>query len=324
MIKEKVKKYIEEERMADGSEHILAAVSGGPDSVCMLMILKELGYETEVLHVHHGLREAADEDEEFVRALGEKLDVPFLCRRVDVKSYAEKEHLSTEEAGRRLRYAFFEERAEELEKTGKKVLIAVAHNMDDNAETVLFQLFRGSGPKGLCGIPPLRDRVIRPMLCCRRSEIEEYLASRDQGYRIDESNETNDYTRNRIRHIILPAANEQINARSTEHVAGSAAMLREAEDFIEDALGEAYVENVRFEDGIAHIGREGFKKLHPYIRKRLLLAVMKEVCGSARDITAVHLRLFDELFSMETGKVLDMPHRMLARCERIEILLLNK
>ena len=107
-------------------------------------------------------------------------------------------------------------------------------------------------------------------------------------------------------------------------MAGSAAMLREAEDFIEDALGEAYAQNVRFEDGIAHIGREGFKKLHPYIRKRLLLAVMKEVCGSARDITAVHLRLFDELFSMETGKVLDMPHRMLARCERSEILLLNK
>ena len=324
MIKDRVKKFIEEERMADGSEHILAAVSGGPDSVCMLMILKELEYDLEVLHVHHGLREAADEDEGFVRALSEKLDVPFLCRRVDVKGYAEKEHLSTEEAGRRLRYSFFEERAEELERAGKKVLIAVAHNMDDNAETVLFQMFRGSGPRGLCGIPPVRDRVIRPLLCIKRSEVEEYLSSHSQSFRIDESNDTNDYTRNRIRHIILPAANEQINAKSTEHVAGSAAMLRESEDFIEDALKDAYSANVRMEDGIAHIDREGFKKLHPYIRKRLLLMVMKEVCGSARDISAVHIRLFGELFWMETGKVLDMPHRMLARCERKEILLMNK
>ena len=324
MIKERVKKYIEEERLSDGSEHILAAVSGGPDSVCMLMILKELGYETEVLHVHHGLREAADRDEEFVKALSEKLDVPFLCRHFDVKRYAEEERLSTEEAGRRLRYAFFEERAEELEKSGKKVKIAVAHNMDDNAETVLFQMFRGSGPRGLCGIPPMRDRIIRPLLCIKRSEVEEYLAAHGQDFRTDESNEGNDYTRNRIRHIILPAANEQINSRSTEHVAYSAEMLREAEDYIEDALKEAYAANVRLEEGIAHINREGFKMLHPYIQKRLLLLVMKEVCGSARDITAVHIRLFRELFSMETGKVLDMPHRMLARCERSEILLLNK
>ena len=324
MIKERVKKYIEEERMADGSEHILAAVSGGPDSVCMLMILKELGFETEVLHVHHGLREAAGEDERFVRALSEKLNVPFLCRRVDVKSYAESEHLSTEEAGRRLRYAFFEERAEELEGCGRKVKIAVAHNMDDNAETVLFQMFRGSGPRGLCGIPPVRDRVIRPLLCVKRSEVEEYLLAHAQDYRTDESNETNDYTRNRIRHIILPAANEQINARSTEHVALSAGMLREAEDYIEDAIKEAYDVNVRMEDGIAHIDKKGFTALHPYIRKRLLLNVMSMVCGSARDITAVHIRLLDELFEMETGKVLDMPHRMLARCERSEILLMNK
>ncbi len=310
--------------MADGSEYMLAAVSGGPDSVCMLMILKELGYETEVLHVHHGLREAADEDVRFVKALSEKLDVPFLCMQADVKGYAESERLSTEEAGRRLRYAFFEERAEELEKSGKKVRIAVAHNMDDNAETVLFQMFRGSGPKGLCGIPPVRGRVIRPLLCVKRSEVEEYLASKGQDFRTDESNETNDYTRNRIRHIILPAANEQINSRSTEHIAGSAAMLREAEDYIEDAIREAYVLNIRIEDGIAHIDKKGFKELHPYIQKRLLLMVMQEVCGSARDITATHIRLFKELFDMETGKVLDMPHRMLARCERKEILLMNK
>ncbi len=166
--------------------------------------------------------------------------------------------------------------------------------------------------------------MISPLLCVKSSEVEEYLASKGQDFRTDESNETNDYTRNRIRHIILPAANEQINSRSTEHIAGSAAMLREAEDYIEDAIREAYVLNIRIEDGIAHIDKKGFKELHPYIQKRLLLMVMQEVCGSARDITATHIRLFKELFDMETGKVLDMPHRMLARCERKEILLMNK
>ncbi len=324
MIKEKVEKYIKEKGMLAAGDHVLAAVSGGADSVCMLMILKELGADLEVLHVHHGLREAADEDEVFVEALCGKLGVPFLSIRVDAKACAERDHISTEEAGRRLRYGFFEKRAAELESEGKKVKIAVAHNMDDNAETVLFQLFRGSGPKGLGGIAPVRDRVIRPILCLRRSEVEEYLGRAGVGHRTDESNETDDYARNRIRHIILPAANEQINARSTEHVAACASMIREAEDYIADELKRARAGCARMTDGVMHVDKAGFLGLHPYIQKRFLLNVMQEVCGSARDISAVHVRLFAELFTMETGKVLDMPHRMLAKCEKKEILLMNK
>lgn len=194
---------------------VLCAVSGGADSVCMLHVLlalrKTLGVEVEAAHFHHGLRaQEADRDEAFVRSLCHSLGVPLRVGRADVRSAAAQSGESEEEAARRLRYAFL---------TGFGLCVATAHNADDNLETILLNLVRGTSLKGLCGIPPKRDGVVRPMLAVTRAEIEAYLAARGLFYLTDSTNLTDGALRNRLRHHVLPllrAENPKLLAACTE------------------------------------------------------------------------------------------------------------
>ena len=177
----KIKEYIECNNMLAGKERIVVGVSGGADSMCLLSVLLELckgKQEISVIHVHHGLRENADAEAEYVRKYCDTINVPCRVVNVDVKGKAASEGLSTEEAARILRYEAF------AKETGgdDAAVIAVAHNMDDQAETMLHNLFRGSSLNGLCGIKPVRDNIIRPLLCVSRKEIEAYLSERDIKY----------------------------------------------------------------------------------------------------------------------------------------------
>ena len=172
--KTRVSEYMKVHRMAEEGEGILAAVSGGADSVCLLWILKELSglhrFRLAAFHLNHGLRgDEADRDEAHVQELCEKLNVPVLVVREDVVGYAKEHGMSVEEAGRTLRYHHFSQAAEQFSCSK----IATAHHQDDDVETVLMNLFRGSGLKGLGGIRPVRDNVIRPLLCLSRDEIEQ-------------------------------------------------------------------------------------------------------------------------------------------------------
>ena len=171
-----VKEYMKEYHMAEAGDGILAAVSGGADSVCLLLVLKELetelGIHVAAFHLNHGLRgEEADRDEKYVRELCAELEVPLKVVREDVRAFAAEERMSEEEAGRVLRYRYLNEAAEELGCNK----IAAAHHKDDHAETVLMNLFRGTGLRGLGGIRPVRGNVIRPILHVTRQEIETYL-----------------------------------------------------------------------------------------------------------------------------------------------------
>ena len=169
--------------MLENTGILVAGLSGGADSVCLVAVLKEIIEKEQLdirllaVHVNHGIRGTeAERDEQFAKQLCRQLSVEYISRRVDVPSVAHQEKLSEEEAGRILRYRIFKEIATQQEKhTGRKVKIAVAHHQNDQAETVLMNLVRGSSLRGICGIRPVRDNIIRPVLCVSRGQIEEYL-----------------------------------------------------------------------------------------------------------------------------------------------------
>ena len=211
---------------------IAVGLSGGADSVCLLLVLCELAprYEHKIsaVHINHCLRgEESDRDEQFCRCLCERLDIPFTAAAVDVNGYAQKTGKSTEAAARELRYA-------ELEKAAGGGFIATAHNLNDNAETVIFNMTRGTGLKGLCGIPERRGNIIRPLLGVSRDDIEEYLSEKGQSYVTDSTNLTDDYSRNKIRHSVIPVLCG-INSAFLDNIKNMTEILSEQDKFCHDA-----------------------------------------------------------------------------------------
>jgi tRNA(Ile)-lysidine synthase len=208
--------------MNDGS--VLAAVSGGADSVAMLHILRGNGVPIAAGHYNHGLRETADADEAFVRSLCESLEIPFFSEKGDVAGEAVRRRAGVEETAREMRYAFLER----VRKDNGYDVIATAHTADDNVETVLMNLVRGAGLSGSCGIPPLRGSISRPVLHMPRDDILRYLSERGIPFREDESNADTAYRRNYIRHEVVPLL-KQINPSLTEAVTRLTVSLGEDE-----------------------------------------------------------------------------------------------
>ena len=226
----KIVKLSQKYNMFKSGDSVVCGLSGGADSVCLLLSLCELrerlGIEVGALHVNHCLRGSeSDRDEDFCRSLCERLGVPFTAERCDVSGYAAERSLSTELAARELRYEIFRRNTQ-----GK--LLATAHNADDNLETVLLNLARGTALKGLAGIPPVRGNIVRPLLAVTRAEIEEFLAERGQDFVTDSTNLTDDYTRNKIRHRIIPLLRE-INPSLNSTFVSSADGLRDENAYIE-------------------------------------------------------------------------------------------
>lgn len=235
--------------MAEHSRSVVAALSGGADSVSLLRALLSLstdsinggesGFFSEIraCHLNHGLRGAeSDADEEFCRRLCGRLGVPLDVRRTDVLALREK-HESVEEAARRLRYDFFRDEAQ-----AAGGVIATAHTASDNAETVLFNLVRGTGASGLCGIPPVRRSeglvVVRPLIYCTRGDVEAYLSELGQDYVTDRTNLDDKYSRNRIRLNVIPEL-EKINPSLSRCVSRMTKNLRSDNEFLEKLTGEA-------------------------------------------------------------------------------------
>lgn len=229
---DKVRRFIGENSLLRGGDKVIVALSGGADSVSLLHVLysdkEKYNIEIYAAHFNHGIRGAeADRDEGFCRELCKALDIPFYCGRADVPSFAAQTGESEELCGRRLRYEFLQGLAEKL--GGAK--IATAHNLNDNAETVLWNLTRGSGIGGLCGIPAKRDDIIRPLLCCSRAEIESYCRDKGIDYVTDSTNLSDAYTRNRLRHQVLPVLTE-LNTNAVENIARTSQLMREADAYL--------------------------------------------------------------------------------------------
>ena len=239
-----IKRYIEANQLIRPGDGVLVGLSGGPDSVFLLYALHTLqarmGFTLRAVHVHHGIRGAeADRDEAFSATLCAKLDIPFQAVHVAAPAYAAQHGLSLEEAARILRYEALEAARQQLTQA-TAAWIAVAHHLDDQAETVLHNLVRGAGLRGLAGMENRRNHVIRPLLSIKREDILKWLKQYDIPYVTDSTNADPHYTRNRIRSTVLPELRE-INPEASAHIAHSAALLREADAFFH-ALALQYVD----------------------------------------------------------------------------------
>lgn len=211
---------------------ILCAVSGGRDSVCLLDCLWKLGrardFRVAAAHLNHGMRPTAQRDEDLVRALCAERNIPFYTETVDVYALCAVWRLTVEETGRRARYDFLRRTADALAAD----FIATAHHRDDQAETVLLQLLRGTGPQGLTGIPPVRDGIIRPLLDTPRAAIDDYIAQNRLPYVTDETNLDTHYARNRLRLDIMPQL-LAINPAAVTHITRTADILRAENDLLD-------------------------------------------------------------------------------------------
>ncbi len=251
---QKIREFCRKETLLKQNDKVVVGVSGGADSVCLLRILcllqDELELKIEAVHVHHGIRgDEAEEDLHFVEALCQEWKVPLRIFREDVPRLAREHRLSLEEAGRNARYRIFEEVREQLQYD----VIAVAHHMDDLAETVLMNMVRGSGIRGMAGISPKRGWVIRPLLCIRKAEIEQWLIQEKILWQTDCTNLEAVYFRNRMRLNLIPQLEASGNERAVEHIAGVAADFSEADAyFMKEAarLLEERRQTLVYEDGI--------------------------------------------------------------------------
>lgn len=323
---ERVKNYIKKYHMLSDGDTVTAGISGGADSVCLLFVLKELQQEMNLtilaVHVNHKIRPEAGEDAAYVERLCSRLDVPFFLIEENVEELAKEQGISTEEAGREVRYQAFcrvlEEQASRALAAGKGK-IAVAHNRNDRAETMLFHLFRGTGISGLGSIRPVRENIIRPLLCVSREEIERYLNERGISYCIDKTNNEDTYTRNKIRHHILPYAQQQISGNVLEHMSNTADLMLETEDFIRQAVANALEACAKNENGQIRIGVPELRKQHTLIQKQLILAVIAQLSSTKKDISAVHVRDVLRLFEEAGNRQVMLPYGILARREYEEV-----
>ncbi|MBR2876507.1 MAG: tRNA lysidine(34) synthetase TilS, partial [Clostridia bacterium] len=240
IINKKAKKAIEKYGMLKNGSKIIVGLSGGADSVCLLHFLHSVKDEYNLTicaaHVNHGIRgEEAVSDSEFAREMANSLNIEFKLSEVDCIEEAELHNETVEEAGRRLRYEFFDSL-----RTQESDVIATAHNCNDNAETVIFNVSRGSALNGAKGIPPKRDdRIIRPLIFCTRAEIEGYCEENNLSYVTDSTNLSDDYTRNRIRHIIIPEL-EKINPQAVTAFSRFTEGVRSDCDYLDSVALEAY------------------------------------------------------------------------------------
>ncbi len=249
-------------KMLEGRTEILVGLSGGADSVALLHCLKSLqdkfSYHLRAAHLNHMLRgDESDRDEKFVTELCSSLSIPLTVERVDVRALAEREKSSIELAARCARYEFFSRAT-----TGA---VATAHTASDSLETMIFNLARGTAIKGLCGIPPVSGNIIRPLIYCTRQQIENYCKENDLGFVTDSTNLSDDYTRNKIRHNVIPVLRE-INPSADIAAARTAASLREDAGYLEGVEDEVYPACVTAEG----IDTEKLIRYHRAVAKRVL------------------------------------------------------
>lgn len=318
----KVQDYIKAWDMLAPGDRVILALSGGADSVCLLWVLKQLQKEVPIelraVHVHHGLRGAeADRDACFVQKLCSDQEIPLTAVYCKAAEYAKDHGISTEEAGRLLRYQAFEKEAEmwkkELTQKGSRVRIAVAHHQDDQAETILHHLLRGSGLKGLAGIRPVQGDRIRPLLCVGREEILEELRRNGLSWCEDSTNQELDYTRNRIRNQLIPMMKEEVNARSVENIVRAGEIFAQADAYLKCQADRVWSEFGRSKgQEEAELLLAGFVKQEPIIQTYLIRQMLDLVTSGWKDITAKHFEQIAALADRQVGNRLSLPCKMTA------------
>ncbi len=316
----KVWSFVEKQNMLQQGDRVVAAVSGGADSVCLLSVLAEnpLDLKLRAVHVHHGLRgEEADRDAEFVRTLCEQWGIPFKLVYRNVAEYGKENGLSVEEAGRMVRYEALEEAAGEWQEEAGgidaergRVWIAVAHHQDDNAETILHHLLRGSGLRGLSGMRAVQGSRIRPLLCVRHQEILDYLAEKGLDWCEDSTNQSEHYTRNRVRNQLIPYMTEHMNHHAVENILHAGEIFARADQYLErqaELAWDRYGWEERKEAPRAGIDLRGFLEQEPIIRDYLVRRMFAATASGQKDLTARHVSQMERLAEGSPGGRCDLP-----------------
>ena len=312
-MEQKVLNTIKKYNLIENGDKVVVGVSGGPDSISLLHILnkfcknKILNFEIIVCHVNHQIREEANDDEEYVREYCEKNNIKFYAKRIDVIKYANNNKMGLEEAGRKIRYDFFDEILEK-EYANK---IAIAHNKNDKAETIIMNIIRGSGISGLKGIEPIRDnKYIRPIIECERTEIEKYAKENNLNPRIDKTNFENDCTRNKIRNIVLPYIKKEFNSKIVETMNRLSNLATETDEYIQKKVIENYKE-IKIEENSKNIvlDLKKFNKIDMLIRKRILIYTISKVLGNSQNVEMINIEDIIKMCNKNIGNKYLMPNK---------------
>ncbi len=312
---ERVLGFIKQNQLVSGVGRLVVAVSGGPDSVCLLHILaklqEELGVKLHIAHLNHQLRGAESEaDAEYVAELSQKLGIPATIERRDVKGYQKRERLSPEEAAREVRYRFLAEVAESVGADR----VAVGHTRDDHIETILMHLIRGTGTRGLRGLQAATTwqsegkslTVIRPLLEISHQETEDYCRRHRLMPHLDASNLSLSPLRNRIRQQLLPLL-ESYNPRLAETLLRTGRIASDDIDFLDEQIARLWDEIARQEEESISIDKKSFEPLPPALKRYLLRASVEKLLGSAKDIEMRHIEEMMSLTARPAGKSLNLP-----------------
>ena len=304
--------YIKKNNLIRENDKILVAVSGGPDSICLLNILynikERLKIELYVAHVNHLIRKEAKSDAEFVKEFCDSKNIEFFYKECDVKEKAQTEKISTEEAGRNARYEFFEEIANKYNINK----IAIGHNKNDLAETLIMNILRGTGTQGLKAILNKNGKYIRPLLDVDREKIEEYCEKNNLKPRIDLTNFENNYTRNKIRNIVIPYVKKEFNPNIVETLTRLSQIATEEQDFINLEVEKAYKKILLSEESEnIKISGKKFVEIHTAIQKRTILYIINRLFGNTKQIEKKHIEDIIKLINKNIGNKYLTPNKNL-------------
>ncbi len=305
---QRIRNFIKKEQLLAQGDRLLVGVSGGADSMCLLLVLCELreqyGLFLHVVHVHHGIRaEEADRDAEFVRAFCEEQGISCEIVKVSVPELAKEQGIGLEEAGRRARYAVFEREAQRV----GAAKIALAHHRGDQAETVLFRMLRGTGIRGLQGMQAQSEMngicLIRPLLTVSREEIIAYLAENGQRFCTDSTNDSTEYSRNYIRNRVMPEL-MQVNVQAEEHLSDLAAQAADWWEWMQAETDRVYAESA--DDGRLRV--ETLCGLPQALRREVILRWLREQSGEEKDWSNTHVQAAEQLLSLQSGREVHLPY----------------
>lgn len=308
-----VRSTIEKNNMIESGDTIVIGVSGGADSLCLLHVLNTLKSELQInlfaVHLNHQFRGLdAEEDANFVEKICKDWSIPCKIETFDVSAYAKQQGLSPEEAGREIRYKLFRE-VKHIVKGNK---IAVAQNLNDNIETILMRLVRGTGLEGLKGIDAVRDDIIRPLLAQDRSDIEEYCRQNNLEPRVDKTNLQPIYLRNKIRLELIPYLSQRFNPNIKDAIGRLGQVAREENDYLEQQTEALFKSIGEIKNNCISIKTESLRSLHPAMQKRLLRKAVEYIATTLKGFEYKHFKGMLELLDKSTGAAIELPKELKA------------
>ena len=321
MLEEKVLNTIKKYELIENGNNIVIGVSGGPDSMALLNILislkkdKKINCEIIVAHINHGIRDEAEEETKYVENFCRENNIVCFIKREKVEELAKEQKIGTEEAGRKLRYSFFEEVACKVNASK----IVTAHNANDNAETVLMNLIRGTGTSGLKGIEAKREnKYIRPLIECTRKEIEEYCEQNNLNPKQDKSNSENIYTRNKVRNVLIPLIENEFNPNIINSLNRMSQIVKEENEYLNKQVEKVYKEIVIDEylgnkllenENVILLDLKKFNNQDIVIKNRLVLYTINKLLRTSQNIEMIHISDIIKLCKNNIGNKYLVPNK---------------